>query len=481
MPSTDVRLFVISLLFCWIFPGSAHSQTLNARVRITSLAPARIKIEAEFPEACDALSFHNTYAGIIGLGERIEKVEGFSASGDSIPVRRLAPGEFRSKIKARRFAYDVKLDPPSHTSDMSHVSWLQDENGVLMMADLLPQAGVGGFAHALIHFEVPAGWHVVSAVPEDKEHRFSSNEPEKAVFLVTPAVQAKTVRVGSTDFTVAASGKWSFAAGDVMKLAGKLLKDYRRLTESQLRDRAVLMILPFPGEVGAERWTGETRGQTVVLLIGRRATRQQLVGRMGVVLSHELLHLWVPNSLDFKGDYDWFFEGFTLYQALRADQRLGFIRFDEFLETLARVYDSYLSVADRDRLSVTEASKQRWTTSSSLVYDKGMLLAFIYDLTLRNRSNNQVSLDDLYRKLFRMNPAGSRDANEVIISLMEGSDISGDFAKTYISRPASIDLGILLKPFGIKVEQKNSHSRLIVVEGLSDGQLKVLRSLGYKS
>src|SRR6266511_3879342 len=70
------------------------------------------------------------------------------------------------------------------------------------MADLLPQAGVGGFAHALIHFEVPAGWHVVSAVPEDKEHRFSSNEPEKAVFLVTPAVQAKTVRVGSTDFTV---------------------------------------------------------------------------------------------------------------------------------------------------------------------------------------------------------------------------------------------------------------------------------------
>ncbi len=241
------------------------------------------------------------------------------------------------------------------------------------------------------------------------------------------------------------------------------------------------MLLPFPGEVGAERWTGETRGQTVVLLIGRRATRQQLLGRMGVVLSHELLHLWIPNSLAVKGDYDWFFEGFTLYQALRADLRLGFVSFDNCLETLARVYDSYLSNADRDRLSLTEASKQRWTTSSSVVNDKGMLVAFVYDLTLRSISKNKASLDDLYWRLFRLNRSGSSDANEVIISLMAGGEDSGEICKRYILRPGSVDLSNLLKPFGIRLEQKDSHSRFIVSAELNNAQLQILRSLGYKS
>ena len=87
-------------------------------------------------------------------------------------------------------------------------------------------------------------------------------------------------------------------------------------------------------------------------------------------MSHELFHLWVPNSLQLAGDYDWFFEGFTLYQALRTDLRLGLISFNDYLETIARVYDSYLAASDRDALSLIEASERRWTTSSSLVYEK---------------------------------------------------------------------------------------------------------------
>ena len=108
------------------------------------------------------------------------------------------------------------------------------------------------------------------------------------------------------------------------------------------------------------------------------------MAKLGIVLSHELFHLWVPNSLSLKGDYDWFFEGFTLYQALRTDLRLGLISFDDYLATIAKVYDSYRSSVDADRISLIEASERRWTTSSSLVYEKGMLVAFIYDLMLED-------------------------------------------------------------------------------------------------
>ena len=49
----------------------------------------------------------------------------------------------------------------------------------------------------------------------------------------------------------------------------------------------------------------------------------------------------MPNSLRLDGDYDWFFEGFTLYTALVTALELKFINFDELVATLGRVYDSY--------------------------------------------------------------------------------------------------------------------------------------------
>ena len=51
----------------------------------------------------------------------------------------------------------------------------------------------------------------------------------------------------------------------------------------------------------------------------------------------------------FTGDYDWFFEGFTLYIALQTALKLKLIRFQGVLNTLERVYNSYfLTPTDSD-------------------------------------------------------------------------------------------------------------------------------------
>src|SRR6185295_6358075 len=152
-------------------------------------------------------------------------------------------------------------------------------------------------------------------------------------------------------------------------------------------------------------------------------------GQLGVIFTHELLHLWVPNSLRLEGDYDWFFEGFTLYTALRTALELKIINFKEYLDTLARVYDSYLSYPDD--LSLIDASERRWTTSSSFVYDKGMLAAFLYDLHLRTQSDGKITLADRYRELFaRRETADHVNANEVIIAVLGSSPAAKDFTKS---------------------------------------------------
>jgi len=332
----------------------------------------------------------------------------------------------------------------------------------------------------LIDVDVPNGW-TVSANIQRAGSRFSTDDPETAVFLVGPSLHEKRQQFGSANFSILTAGEWPFTENDAMKIAGKILAEYSRVTRFELKQNIVLMLVPYPGEVGPQSWSAETRGNAVVLLLGRNARRKSVLSRLGIVLSHELFHLWVPNSLNLEGDYDWFFEGFTLYQALRMDLRLGLISFQDYLDTIAGVYDSYRSAVDRDRLSLIEASQRRWTTSASLVYEKGMLVAFIYDLTLRKLTTCEASLDDVYAELFRLAPTGQRSANETIIRLLSEREGLKTFARDYVENAAQIDLEAILPVYGIQVRASTSRAtELVPSHDLDKTQRALLNCIGYR-
>jgi predicted metalloprotease with PDZ domain len=243
------------------------------------------------------------------------------------------------------------------------------------------------------------------------------------------------------------------------------------------------MLVPYAGESGPQNWTAETRGNVVVLLMGKNGSRKKVLSRIGIVLSHEMFHLWVPNSLDLSGDYDWFFEGFTLYEALVTDLRLGFISFDDYLDTIARVYDSYMSSADSRLFSLIEASERRWTTQSSLVYDKGMLVAFIYDLSLRKTTDCKVSLEDVYAELFRQPARGQTNANETIIRLLTAHEGLESFARDHVEATTMISLNPQLADYGLVLQPGTSASgatMLRLAQDLSKSQRKLVGCLGYR-
>ena len=342
--------------------SETNAQTLSARISVTSVAPASIHIETRLGAATSTLSFRNTYAGVLGLAERMEQVVGIGDDGKRVSLRKLAPGEFQAAQKFSRFAYDVHLVAPLRPADLSHVSSLNSDQGLLLMADLLPQSTEqsSGLTSAVITVEVPAGWNVASNM-KNEGPQFTTDDPETAVILIGRSLQEKRQPLAASNLSLVTAGRWPFSDDEATKIAVKILAEYSRVTGFQLKRSPVVMLLPYPGEAGPDNWSAETRGNVVVLLLGRNASRKRVLSRLGIVLSHELFHLWVPNSLKLTGDYDWFFEGFTLYQALRMDLRLGLISFADYLETIARVYDSYLASLDRNGLSLIEASERRWT------------------------------------------------------------------------------------------------------------------------
>jgi hypothetical protein len=478
--SVGKMLWVVCVLLSLTTLASTEAQTLNARISVTSTTTARIKIDARLPAATKTLSFRNAYAGVLGLGERIETVEGIRDNGERVLVPRLAPGEFQSAERFSRFNYEVNLAAPLRPADLSHVSSLNADRGVFMMADLLPQlTRSSSFNSALVSVDVPSGWSVATNV-DHQGSQFSTDDPENAVFLVSPSLREKRKGNSATDLSIITTGQWPFSESDAAKIGGEILAEYARITRFQLKRNPVLILVPYPGEAGPANWSAETRGNVVVLLLGRNAKRKSVLARLGIVLSHELFHLWVPNSLKLEGAYDWFFEGFTLYQALRMDLRLGLISFNDYLETIAGVYDSYRASVDRDSLSLIEASERRWTTSASLVYEKGMLVAFIYDLSLKKLTGCRASFESIYAELFQGAAAGQTSANETIISVLNAPDGLKSFSRDYVENAGTIDLGSAVSTYGIEVQRGGSGTKLVVAKDLTETQRNLLGCIGYR-
>jgi predicted metalloprotease with PDZ domain len=247
--------------------------------------------------------------------------------------------------------------------------------------------------------------------------------------------------VGELPFDVALSEQWPFKS-EVGKAATKVLEKYLALTGSAPAAKPVLLIAPLPVATGSVKWRAETRGRTVVLLLDAAAKIKNWTAQLGIIFTHELLHLWVPNSLLLEGDYDWFFEGFTLYTALVTALELKFIDSGEYVATLGRVYDSYLSRPDE--LSLIDASERRWTSGNATVYDKGMLVAFLYDLAIRKDSAGKMWLGNVYKELFTRWVAQPANGNEVIIRLLSSTPAGAELAKSYIEGQRELDLKPLL-------------------------------------
>lgn len=461
---------------------AARAQTTEARITVISTSPARVKVEGRRASATRVWSFRNVYAGLMGLGERIENLSLSDAGGASVPVRKLAAGEYESASAAISWSYEVKLDPPVPVADSAYASWIAGERGFLMLGDLLPRKvdereAVGQTAR--ISLSLPANWKAVSGERRLKDFEFEVAETEDAIFFVGTDLRERRERIGPMEFSLAMAGTWAFPDDEVLSMAHSILKDYTERVGPTTRTRAMLMLAPFPANVSAERWSAETRGGCVLLLSGQSPSKLAGLAQLSTPLTHELFHLWVPNGLALAGNYDWFYEGFTMYQALAAAVRLDQNTFQDYLNALARAYDIYLGASERQKLSLLEASRRRWSGATGIVYRKGMLVAFLYDLSLRQLSKGKRTLDDVYRALFRQANGVRRDGNEVLLELLKSEKEMQDFVRRYIEGADEIELAQMLAPFGLTLMRTGARSQISVSASLSRQQRDLLSAFGY--
>ncbi|NYT85042.1 M61 family metallopeptidase [Pollutimonas harenae] len=156
--------------------------------------------------------------------------------------------------------------------------------------------------------------------------------------------------------------------------------------------------------------------------LGRAQTPEGYQNFLGLA-SHEYFHTWNVKRIKpaVFAPYDlsrethtgllWVFEGFTSYYDDLMLLRSGVISESDYLRTLGKVIGNVRRGSGRLKQSVAESSFDAWTryykqdenSPNALVsyYTKGSLIALGLDITLRQATDGQRSLDDVMRLLWQ--------------------------------------------------------------------------------
>jgi predicted metalloprotease with PDZ domain len=163
--------------------------------------------------------------------------------------------------------------------------------------------------------------------------------------------------------------------------------------------------------------------------------------------------------------------------AVEANQ----IRFEDMLDTLSRAYA--MDNRQRERVSLIDASKKRWTGSDTDVYARGMLVAFLCDLTMLENSKAKRPIADLLREIYERHrtPNLRLDGNNATLALLRSSKGLAPIVTRYIEGNEKIDWHPLLRAAGLEAEDNGRPINLRVAARPSGRQKDLLNKLGYNS
>jgi predicted metalloprotease with PDZ domain len=202
--------------------------------------------------------------------------------------------------------------------------------------------------------------------------------------------------------------------------------------------------------------------------------------------SHEYFHAWNVCRIKPKEFHPynlqeevhtrqlWAYEGITSYYDDFSLFRTGLITFEDYLKQLSKTATRVYRGQGELKQSVTDSSFDTWTkfyqqgpdAVNNIVsyYTKGSLIALWLDLTIREKSAGNYSLDTLMRELWihfgRTNMGTSEEDFINIANILCNDDITDAFL-TLLNNAQRVDLAPLLSQVGIafspqKFKQLNS-------------------------
>jgi predicted metalloprotease with PDZ domain len=211
-------------------------------------------------------------------------------------------------------------------------------------------------------------------------------------------------------------------------------------------------------------------------------------------VAHEFFHCWNVERIRPQGlepfDFDranltdslWLAEGFTQYYGPLMLHRAGLVDIGDAARTFTGLVDTVVNDSGRQVRSAVENSRMapfidggrpidrtNWSNTVISYYTFGGAIALALDLSLRDRSDSRVSLDDFMRAMWAKfgKPGGARagyvdrpysvaDAQATLAEVSGDAGFARDFFATYIEGHDVADYARLLARAGFVVRKRNA-------------------------
>ncbi|MGB7070263.1 MAG: hypothetical protein WBD22_12280 [Pyrinomonadaceae bacterium] len=480
----SLYMALISMMQFMPASGAAVSPDLDVTISAETDVASQIRVKGKFnsQDGRRNLSFLLSHAGTEGLGDRISAVQITDSAGNQVNFRKMIPGEYLADRDFVGFEYSVSVSPRQPAGSAAHISWVSKSIGILMLGDLLPMVnGTNGDVSARLRIVLPPEWPVITNEERIGQIDFVTSDVMNAVFYIGRGWRERQIRSGQKPIGLVLSSDWGFSDEEAANMAASLITGYEDIAGARFESSVKIAVAKFPAQTRKGVWEAETRGSSITIISSDMPFRTQSLQRLHEQLRHELFHLWIPNSLSLDGNYDWFFEGFAIYQALKTGVAVNQIRFEDLLSTLGRDY----TIIDAQTMypPLVEASNNRWVGANTQLYARGMLVAFLCDIHLLKSSDGTRSVAEIFRELLKRHSKGMKrmDGNTAIIALLRGRRELTGIVDSYITGKEKISWRYELMWLGVESTTDNFITRLKVSRKLNRPQRELLDRLGYNN
>ena len=424
------------LLILWLAApalvlAQTHTQTPVAyRISFPEAEHHRMQVEVTFPdvpagtlEVVMSRTSPGRYA-IHEFAKNVYDVQIDDGAGGSLAVARPDPSQWNvsghsGTVRVRYKVFGDRIDGTYLAIDATHAH-LNIPASLMWARGLEPRP-------ARVTFDAPDDWKIATQLrPTSDPRTFTAANLQ--YLIDSPAeLSSFTLHAFQVDreFRIAVHHEGAdadverFAAG-VQKIVREERAIFGEFPAYEVPYTFIADYLPAAADDGMEH-----RNSTVVTAPhGMRMPDEQL--SLLSTIAHEFFHSWNverirPASLEpFRLDAPnpsselWFAEGFTSYYAPLTMRRAGLWPVDEFAGRLGYPLDGVIRSPGRKYRSAEEMSRMAqfvdqaaWSDAASFpnhfisYYDWGAVIALGLDLSLRVRSNHQVTLDDVMRRAWQ--------------------------------------------------------------------------------
>jgi predicted metalloprotease with PDZ domain len=334
-------------------------------------------------------------------------------------------------------------------------------------------------------------WRITTALPALPEYRNSFTAPDFDTLVDSP------FEIGTHEshyFEVLGKNHEFSIWGQGNLQATTTIADFEKIiqTEAELFGGLPYDNYLFLLHLTADGYGGLEHKNSSSLIYQRFAFRtKDKYNQFMQLVAHEFFHLWNVKRIRPKAleafDYDqenytpslWFCEGTTSYYDIVIPLRAGIYDVKYFLEALSKDINRFLNIPGRLVQALSESSWDAWIklyrrdansdNSQISYYLKGELVSLLLDLLIRDRHNNERSLDNVMQEMWQKFgiPEVGYTPEQLQSAIESVADVNlDDFWQQCLHSTEELPLNKYLKIFGLQI-QANQNNDLVPFLGLT--------------